>query len=279
MTARESLLVSPESLAAELDGPQPPIVLDVRYRLDRPDGSAEFATAHIPGARYVSLDEVFAGHGPATEGRHPLPSAEQLARELARLGVRSSNAVVTLDDFSGWAASRAWWVLGDAGFGSVRVLDGGWKAWQSAGLPVTNEPSHWVATEPEQLSLGQRPALSIDQAAERGQSGVLLDARAPERFRGETEPLDPKAGHIPGAQNLPVSRVFDGQGRFANSAQLAELFAGFDAGAPIGVYCGSGVSATPLVLALELAGYRAELFPGSWSAWSHQDDRPVAIGD
>lgn len=281
MSAPASPLISAEELRAELGADCPPTVLDVRWRLDAPDGRAAFEAAHIPGSVYASLDDVFSEHQGPPAGRHPLPSAQRLATGLAALGIAGlDEPIVTLDDASSWPACRAWWVLRDAGFTDVRVLDGGWSAWVRSGAALEHGP---VAERPApelSLTLGHMPQLSIDDAATLPTTGLLLDARAPERFRGELEPIDPRAGHIPGARNLPVSSVFDSDGRFAPISTLKQVLpASAVAACTIGVYCGSGVSASPLVLAYELIGQRVALYPGSWSQWSNDPARPIATGD
>ena len=289
---RDALLISPEQLAAEL-GQADLLVLDVRWRLDQPDGRAEFAAGHIPGAIYVSLHDELAQAGAATDGRHPLPTIERFRAAVRRWGMTEHTRVVVTDDTHSWAAGRAWWVLRYAGHEQVRVLDGGLEAWRAAGMPLERGAgggAH-LATEESQaasasaslpaLEFGACAVLSIDDVAELAQSGQVLDARAPERYRGEVEPLDPRAGHIPGARNAPVASVFDADGRFRSAEELREQFLalGVNPDAPVGVYCGSGVSATPVVLALSLAGFQPALYPGSWSAWSNHADRPVATGE
>lgn len=276
---RSTLLVTAEQLAAELQHDPELVLLDVRYRLDRPDGREDYATGHIPGAVYVSLDDELAEHGAAADGRHPLPSIERLRAAATRWGLSSQSRVVVYDDMQHWAACRAWWLLRYAGFAEARVLDGGLRAWNAAQLPLETGAITPMLGSP-QLQFGALPALTIDQAAELGTTGQLLDARAPERYRGETEPLDPKAGHIPGARNAPVGSLFDATGCFRSADELRAQFAalGLSERPVTGVYCGSGVSATPLVLALTLAGFNPALYPGSWSQWSNHHDRPVATG-
>ena len=277
---RDEHLISVEELLAELSSARTPIVLDVRWRLDQPDGREEFNAGHVPGSHYVSLDDVFTAHSAPTDGRHPLPASRDLALALSTFGVDAIDTpIVTLDNMSSWAASRAWWVLRDAGFASVRVLDGGWAAWRASGAPVELGSSLAVSAPVLPLAAGHLRRLTMDEAAALPAAGTLIDARAPERFRGEVEPIDPRAGHIPGARNVPVGSVFEPDGRFKSVDALERLFSEFEsAGQSIGVYCGSGVSASPLILAMALTGRDAALYPGSWSQWSNHPDRPVAIG-
>ncbi|MBI5160015.1 MAG: sulfurtransferase [Micrococcales bacterium] len=271
-------LVAPGELSATLaEGAV--VVLDVRWRLDRPDGRPEYLVAHLPGAVYVSLDAELAAHGlPATEGRHPLPDIADLQAAARRWGIRPGDTVVAYDDLGGMSAARAWWLLRHAGLEDVRVLDGGLAAWREAGLPLE---AGEVVPEPGDVTLeyGAMPVLDADAAAELAVTGVLLDARAGERYRGEVEPVDPRAGHIPGAVSLPTAGNLRPDGRMRSPDELRRRAAeaGIDAGA-VGVYCGSGVTAAHEVLALEVAGVRAALYPGSWSAWSNDPARPVATG-
>ncbi|MFM6973761.1 MAG: sulfurtransferase [Agromyces sp.] len=277
---RTEVLISPAELRTELTSPEPPVLLDVRWRLDQPDGTDAYLAGHIPTAQYASLDLVFSQHGKASDGRHPLPAAEQLSKSLALLRLQPQSAVVVYDDMNSWAASRAWWVLRDAGFSSVRILDGGWSAWCSNGGEVAVGVEEFAPVPEHSITAGFLPQLDIEEAAARAQNGVLLDARAPERYRGDVEPIDPIAGHIPGARNLPVSLVLDSTGKFKSVEELRHLFedAGLPSDEPIGVYCGSGVSATPLVVALTIAGFQPELYPGSWSQWSNTPGRAVETG-
>ncbi|HLP23900.1 MAG TPA: sulfurtransferase [Microbacteriaceae bacterium] len=281
MPDRSDFLVTASALAAELAGDAAPIVLDIRWRSDHPDGREAFEAGHIPGAVYVGLDDVFSEHGHPTDGRHPLPSRERLVEALSGVTASRDSPIVTLDDSLSWAACRAWWVLRDAGFRSVRVLDGGLASWNAAGLPIETGSVPVMARRPLELGeTGILPQLSIDEAAALPHYGLLFDARAPERYRGEIEPLDPRAGHIPGALNLPVSTVFRGDGTFKDADELSRLFAdyGVRQSTRVGVYCGSGVSATPLVFAMHLAGIEAALYAGSWSQWSNSELRPIAVG-
>lgn len=252
-------------------------VLDVRWRLGGPDGHPAYLEGHVPGAVFVRLDEDLAAHGDPTDGRHPLPDASEFQASVRRWGIDDGDIVVVYDDWQGYGAARAWWMLRDAGV-DARVLDGGLQAWRDEDLPLeTGE----VTPAPGSVTLrpGQLPQLTIDEAAALAQDGVLLDARAGERYRGETEPIDPRAGHIPGALSAPTSENLDERGRMRSSADLRARFAEFGpVDASVGVYCGSGVSAAQQVLALMVAGYDAVLYPGSWSQWSNHPDRPVATG-
>ena len=271
------ILIAPEELAAA----EPTVrILDVRWRLDRPDGRPEHLVGHIPGAVYVDLDTQLARHGAPQEGRHPLPPVEQLERDARSWGIDDGDTVVVYDDLKNLSAARAWWLLRHAGVRDVRLLDGGLAAWKAAGLPLeTGEPA---PPEPGSVTLryGSLPVLTIDDAAAFPDAGVLLDARAGERFRGEVEPIDPRAGHVPGAVSAPTTENVDAAGRFLPPEQLRARFAalGVDPARGVAAYCGSGVTAAHEVVALALAGFDAALFPGSWSQWANDPDRPVAVG-
>ncbi|MFV0374090.1 sulfurtransferase [Microbacterium sp.] len=271
------LLITPAGLNEALASDRPPRVLDVRWRLDEPDGRPAYRAAHIPSAVYVSLDDELSAHGEPADGRHPLPATADLRAAAGRWGLHDGDAVVIYDDVSSFAAARAWWVLTDAGVTDVRILDGGLSAWRAAGLPLE---AGTVTPAPGSIALttGRRPRLDIDGAAALPAEGVLLDVRAPERYRGEVEPIDPRAGHIPGAVNAPTTGNLDAEGRFLPAEALRERFAawGVAPGAAVGAYCGSGVTASHTVFALQLAGIPAALYPGSWSQWAHHPDRPVA---
>ncbi|MGM1062127.1 sulfurtransferase [Saccharothrix sp. Mg75] len=276
-------LISTEALASALDGARVPVVLDVRWRLGGPPGRQDYEVGHVPGAVYLDLDTELAAP-PGAGGRHPLPEPAVLQAALRSAGVREGHPVVVYDAADGSVAARAWWLLRWSGHPEVAVLDGGFAAWTAAGLPVaTDTPS----PEPGDITVrpGAMPTLTADEAADFARSGALLDARAPERYRGETEPVDPRAGHIPGALNAPTSGHTSG-GRWLAPDALAERFAGLGVtgGTPVAAYCGSGVTASSVVLALEVAGVTtadapAPLYPGSWSEWSNDPARPAATGD
>ena len=261
------------------------VILDVRWRLGGPPGRADYDAAHIPGAVFVDLDTELADP-PGPGGRHPLPDPARLQAVLRRAGVRADTSVVAYDDGNGAVAARAWWLLRWAGMPASRVavLDGGWAAWVADGRPTTAEPAQPAAGDVV-VRPGAMPVLHADDVAALARSGVLLDARAAPRYRGETEPVDPKAGHIPGARNLPATEITGPDGRVRAPAELAEQFAarGAAGATPVAAYCGSGVNAAALVLAAEHAGLRSPddpvaLFPGSWSQWSSDPSRPVATG-
>ncbi|RZS30599.1 thiosulfate/3-mercaptopyruvate sulfurtransferase [Herbihabitans rhizosphaerae] len=279
-----SPLVSPDDVAAALDGGTPPVLLDIRWRLGGPPGIDEYRAGHIPGAVYLDLDTQLAAP-PGAGGRHPLPDPGALQEVLRDAGVRSGSSVVAYDADNGSVAARAWWQLRWAGHRAVSVLDGGYAAWVAAGRPTSTA----VPTpEPGDIEVrpGGMPVLDADQAATLARTGVLLDARAPERYRGEVEPIDPRAGHVPGARNAPFAGHLDASGRWHAPAALAERFAGIGVrtGEPVGAYCGSGVTAASVVLALEASGVTsvdepAALYAGSWSQWCADPDRPAATGD
>ncbi|MBN9793930.1 ketopantoate reductase [Pseudonocardia sp. TMWB2A] len=275
-----SVLVDARSLAAELAGDTPPVLLDVRWALGDPHGREHHRAGHLPGAVHVPLDTELAAHSDdPRDGRHPLPDVASLQAAARRWGVRADRPVVVYDATGGLAAGRAWWLLRWAGHDDVRLLDGGLAAWTAAGQRV--ESGEVPDPEPGDVVLtgGALPVLDADSAAALARDGLLLDARAGERYRGETEPVDPRAGHVPGAVNAPTADNLDTDGRFRDPAALRARFAALGAlDRPVGVYCGSGVTAAHQVAALAAAGVPAALYPGSWSAWSNDPTRPVATG-
>jgi thiosulfate/3-mercaptopyruvate sulfurtransferase len=291
--APPSPLISVEELAAALDAAPTPgeaaangaaprwRLLDVRWQLGNPATHADYLEAHIPGAVWVDLDAELAAPPSPALGRHPLPSREALQRAARRWGLRASDRVVIYDAVGSQAAARAWWLLSNAGFATVQVLDGAFQAWRARGLPVE---SGAAVPEPGDVALSGEDrlvAIGLEEAAAfAGRGGLLLDARAKERYLGLTEPVDPRAGHIPGAVSAPTGENTDAQGRFLPPAALRARFEalGARAGRPIAAYCGSGVTAAHEVLALRLAGFEAALYPGSWSQWSHTD-RPAEAGE
>jgi thiosulfate/3-mercaptopyruvate sulfurtransferase len=256
------------------------VLLDVRWALGDDRGRERYLEAHLPGAVYVDLETELADPPSPAGGRHPLPSLQRLQSCARRWGIRRDDAVVVYDASGGLAAARAWWLLRWGGLADVRLLDGGLDAWLTAGGPVEAGD---VVPEPGDVTLtgGGMPVLTIDEAAALPASGgVLLDARAGERFRGEVEPIDPRAGHVPGAVSAPTTENLGAEGTFRPGSDLAARFEELDVrpGSTVGVYCGSGVTAAHEVAALAVAGIDAALWPGSWSQWSADPDRPVATG-
>lgn len=269
-----NLLIDPDELAALVARGLAVRILDVRWQLDRPDGYPAFLEGHIPGSVYVDLNRELASSGAPEDGRHPLPHRDNLQDSARQWGINPGDLVVVYDDLGSMSAARAWWVLVDAGL-EVRVLDGGLQAWVKTGRDLEYGKSvapHGHVT----LSSGHLPRLTIDEAAAMPNDGLLVDARAPERYRGEWEPIDPKAGHIPGAVNVPTSGNIDADGRFLAPNALRRRFEEAGASnAPVGVYCGSGVTAAHSFVALKLAGFSPRLYPGSWSQWSNTPGRDV----
>jgi thiosulfate/3-mercaptopyruvate sulfurtransferase len=277
---RDRVLVTAGALRAELAGSNPPALLDVRWSLARPDGRPAFAGGHLPGAVYADLETELAAPPSAEAGRHPLPDLDTLLAAARRWGLRRGQPVVVYDDVGGTVAARAWWLLRWGGAESVRILDGGLPAWVAVGGPLETGES---APDPGDVELqGRRlPIIKIDEAAWWPERGALLDARAPERFRGEVEPIDARAGHIPGAVSAPTSDNLLPDGRFRPSAELRERFRalGVARASYSAVYCGSGVTACHEIAALASIGHPAVLYPGSWSQWAADPSRPVAVGD
>lgn len=281
MTAhRDSALVTAAALADERSSANPPILLDVRWVVGSPPLRNDYLSAHIPGAMFVDLDADLADP-PSTRGRHPLPDPARLEQRLQAWGVGPDSRIVLYDGSTSLAAARGWWVLRWAGLTDVRVLDGGFAAWVDADLPVTVGDEGYPGGGTASVRPCSIPSLSAAAAAELAAAGRLLDARAPERYRGELEPIDPIAGRIPGAVNLPATELITSSGRFKAARVLAGLVeaAGISsADEPVGVYCGSGVTAAQSVLALHEAGFNAVLYPGSWSEWIVDPAREVATG-
>lgn len=273
-----SALVDPSSLQEELADPRPgPVVLDVQFTLTG-DGPDLYAAGHLPGAPFVDLDAVLAGE-PGAGGRHPLPDPAVLQTGLRAAGVDGESRVVVYDQATSLAAARAWWVLRWAGLTDVRVLDGGLAGWQAAGGAVSTEPASPTAGSVT-VRPGSVPVLGADDAAALMDTGVLVDARAPERYRGESEPIDPVAGHVPGAVNVPMGDLTTGEGRLRSPDELRARFAaeGIDGATVVGSYCGSGVTAAHTALALHEIGIEAAVYVGSWSHWVTDPGRPVATG-
>jgi thiosulfate/3-mercaptopyruvate sulfurtransferase len=271
------VLISADELARQLGSARPPVLLDVRWALGDSKGRQHYLDGHLPGAVYVDLDTELAAPAVATQGRHPLPELDVLQAAAQRWGVREGSSVVIYDNSGNLAAARAWWLLRWAGVPDVRLLDGGLGAWGDRPLETGFGPT--PALGDVVLRPGHLPVLTIDETAAFPDRGVLLDARAGERYRGEQEPVDRRAGHIPGAVSAPTSDNLAPDGSFRLPQELKTRFQELGAGdRPVAVYCGSGVTAAHEVAALAVAGIEAALYPGSWSQWSNHPERPVATG-
>ncbi len=279
-------LIDAAALRERMQAGMRTVLLDVRWTLGGPHGRGPYLRGHIPGAVFVDLETELAGHGTAQQGRHPLPDPAALTQAARRWGINAGDTVVAYDDGGNMSAARLWWLLRDGGFDRVALLDGGLGAWRAAGYPMADGDEQPPAGD-VQLASGRMPTIGTGTAATGlgdvrrwPSSGILLDARAGERYRGETEPMDPRAGHIPGAVNAPTSANLAADKRFLPAAELVARFAalGVTPSSVVAVYCGSGVTAAHEIAALEIAGIRATLFPGSFSAWSNHRELPVATG-
>jgi thiosulfate/3-mercaptopyruvate sulfurtransferase len=262
------------ALAELVNTAHPPTLLDARFVLNAPDeGRAAYAAGHLPGAVFADIDRDFTGR-PGAGGRHPLPDPEALQEAVRALGIRADKPVVVYEAGGGppiGSAARVWWTLRWAGHPDVRVLDGGFAAWVAAGQPTTAEPP---AVERGDFTVQPGNA----KAWTAGDPMVtLVDARIPARFRGEVEPIDPVAGHIPGAVNVPVADTVDETGRLRPTDELRKRFDGISE--PVAAYCGSGITAAHTALALTEAGFDPALYVGSWSHWITDASRPIATGE
>ena len=273
-------LITSGELAALIEAGDAPTILDVRWELPAGADRAAYDAGHIPGAAFVDLDRQLSDP-PSARGRHPLPDPGRFGSEMRRLGVSEAHAVVVYDAASSMAAARAWWLLRYFGHPRVAVLDGGLTGWAAAGHPVSSEAPTAAAPGDFVPRPGGMPVLDVFEAAALPPDGLLLDARAKERYLGQSEPVDPVAGHIPGALNRPTAENLEPGGRFRAGAALRAEFErlGVREQRPVAAYCGSGVTAAHEVLALELAGFSAALYPGSWSEWIADPARPVATGE
>ena len=278
-------IVSAETLAAALQASPAPVVLDCSFELTNPDaGRQAYDAGHLPGAFYVHLDQVLSAAKTGLNGRHPLPVRETFADAMARLGVNDDTQVIAYDNAGGMYAARLWWMLRWAGHGAVAVLDGGIAAWKAAGRPLSTETPAPLAAGNFSLRRSLVATLSYaDIRANIDNPGKLvLDARAPDRFRGENETLDKIGGHIPGARNRLFKDNLSADGRFKPAEQLKLEFDAITGGRPASELvsqCGSGVTACHNLLAMEIAGLKgAALYPGSWSEYSAQPDAAIATG-
>jgi thiosulfate/3-mercaptopyruvate sulfurtransferase len=272
-------LIDAAGLNTRMASGQRTVLLDVRWALGDPEGRSHYLKEHIPGAVYVDLPTQLADPADPGRGRHPLPSPVRFQDVARAWGICDGDVVVAYDDAGNTSAARVWWMLRNAGVRTVYLLDGGLAAWRAAGLPVEGGEVEPAAGD-VMLADGGMAVTDADGAARWAAAGVLLDARAAERYRGDVEPVDPRAGHIPGAVSAPTTANLDDDGRFLPAEELRKRFGslGVDAATPVAVYCGSGVTASHEIAALEIAGFSAALFPGSFSQWSNDADRPVATG-
>lgn len=275
-----SPLIQADELAALQRGLTPDLlVLDVRFNLGRDDGRAVYEDGHIPSSYWVDLEHDLAGAATAGRaGRHPLPSAADFTAAMQAVGISSDSVIVITDGSNALAASRLWWMLTDAGHDNVRVLDGGFAAWEAGGHHIERGPGRAPVRGNFVARPGHRAVVDGSGVGGRDAQARLVDVRTPERYRGESEPIDAVAGHIPGAVNLPSLENFTADGRFRSPVELAERFDGLSEGDI--VYCGSGITAAQTVLAAEVAGVSGlSLYPGSWSDWITDPERGVAVGD
>ena len=275
-----SNLIQPGELEVILADPGLRLV-DTRFELEDPEaGERGFGEAHIPGALYAHLDRDLSAPLGTHGGRHPLPEPQVLARRLGELGIGNEHLVVAYDAGNGMFASRLWWLLRYLGHDRVKVLDGGLEAWRRAGLPLTAEVNDYPRLQFEarprsEMAVDREYVLrNLDNA-----EMLLVDARGAERYRGEVEPIDPIAGHIPSAVNMPFAGNLE-EGRFRAPEELRRRFEVLGEADEVVVYCGSGVSAAHDILAMEEAGHRGvKLYHGSWSDWCSFEDPPVAVGE
>jgi thiosulfate/3-mercaptopyruvate sulfurtransferase len=275
-------LISTETLARHLDAPVF-VIVDCRHDLADVDaGERAYRAAHLPGAVFMHLDRDLSGVKTGSNGRHPLPEIDALAATFGRAGIDATRQVVAYDQNRGAWASRLWWLLHWLGHDAVAVLDGGVDKWYAEGLPLTDTPP-----TPHSTTFVPRPPAPIASAGEilrhlGDDAQFVLDARAPERYRGDVEPIDPVAGHIPGARNRPYTANLGQQGTFKPAAQLRaefETLLGPTPSSAVVHQCGSGVTACHNVLAMSIAGLPgSRLYPGSWSEWVADPARPVARG-
>ncbi|WP_205843591.1 sulfurtransferase [Nakamurella deserti] len=274
-----AVLVTAVELAEELIGDRPPVVLDVRWSLAGSDPEG-YRAGHVPGSLFVDLDaDLAAPVGNGSGGRHPLPDPAALQATWRRVGIRATDGVVVYDADNASAAARAWWLLRWSGLTDVRVLDGGMAAWRAAGLWVKAGSGTPLVPGTVRVRPGGMPTVDADGAAALAAGGALVDARAAARFRGEVEPVDPVAGHIPGAVNVPFTSLVTEDGRFRSADEIGAAFAAvrLRPGTTAAASCGSGVTACHLVLAGAVAGIDLALYPGSWSQWCALG-RPVEVG-
>lgn len=278
-----ALLVSTQELAARLSNADV-VVCDCRHDLmDLEKGRRAYAEGHIPGAHFLHLDEALSGKKTGTNGRHPLPDIAAFASKMGAIGIDTNKRVIAYDDAGGPYAARLWWLLRWLGHDNVAVLDGGINKWLAEGRPTDQNPPN---AQPATFVATPKNAMAVDadflMANIKQSTSVVVDARAPERYRGETEPIDPVAGHIPGALNRLFKNNLNADDTFKTAATLKQEFSELLGGKPpsqVINQCGSGVTACHNLLAMEIAGLGgSKLYPGSWSEWCADSARPVATG-
>ena len=271
-------LMDVQTLRERMTSGQRTVLLDVRWKLGDDAGPHHYRDSHIPGAVYVDLPTQLASAPSTAAGRHPLPDPDAF-REAARdWGINNDDVVLAYDDSGNLAAARVWWLLRDGGFDSVYLLDGGLAAWRAAGFELESGEEQATLGNVD-LGSGRMPRLRLEDVLDFAGGALLLDARAAERYRGELEPVDPRAGHIPGAISAPTTGNLAPDGRFLPAAELAARFKELGAdGRDVAVYCGSGITAAHQIAALAEAGIAAALFPGSWSQWCGHPGLPVVTG-
>ena len=272
------ILVDPDTLASHIDAGRAVRLLDVRWRLNAPEGRPAYVAGHLPGAVYVDLERELTRPGHPEEGRYPLPRVDDLEQAARRWGIDDGDLVIAYDDNDAVAAARAWWLLRRHGL-DARVLDGGIRAWIAAGLPL-DSGDHAPRRGTVTLYDSTEGVATIDEAARAPLEGCLVDVRAPEQYRGLAPGLDPAAGHIPGAVNIPtVAHIArDGTLKSPEEIRATIIASGVDPDAAITLYCGAGIASSHSALAFAHAGVQTRIFPGSWSQWSRAAGRPVAVG-
>jgi thiosulfate/3-mercaptopyruvate sulfurtransferase len=284
MTDSSALISVPQAVEYVADADV--LLLDVRFRLEDPGyGAQAYNESHVPGAIYLDLDrDLSSPVVPGVTGRHPLPDPDVLEARLREIGLRHCDRVLVYDDGPGFYSARLWWLLTWLGHDKVSVIDGGLKAWRASGLPMTSErtvrpwPGDFTASPDDSLQVGADALMAQLGDQQKKPAYVLLDARAAERFRGEQEPIDPVAGHIPGASCLPCGGNLDADGYFLSPRQLRDRFLEIEPGQSRVCYCGSGVTACHNILAAVIAGLPMPLlYAGSWSEWITEPARPVGV--
>ena len=276
------LLVTARELIEDVATLPTPVIIDVRWQLGDPHGREHYFSGHIPGAQYLDLSSALAGPRTTREGRHPLPPRDEFQEAMRRIGINDDSRVVIYDDSGNMSAARAWWLLRWAGKEDVSLLDGGLKAWIAEGEDLAVGPGNPIEYGDFTFRFDHMRTVNADTAAEWPDRGVLIDVRHRDRYAGRTEPMDSRAGHIPGAINMPTDGFLDERGRFLPAEEIRRMFA--DAGVTEGkdavIYCGSGIRACHALAAMEVAGLDVGgLYPGSWSQWSADRSRPIALGE